>query len=174
MAKKIAIIIAWRDFRDEEYFIPKNIFTRAGIKIFTISTEKGIAIGAYGGEAKVDILLDDLAVSDFDAVVFIGGSGALKYLDNDKSYEIARQIIKADKILGAICISPVILAKSGVLAGKKATVWSSPLDRAPVKILKEEEAIYEDKSVVVDGKIITGKGPIVAKQFAETLTEMLE
>ena len=171
---KIVMIIAWRDFRDEEYFIPKSIFIRAGAKVFTASAEKGIAIGVEGGEANVDIAIDDLKISDFDAIVFIGGQGALKYLDNDKSYEVACQTIENNKVLGAICISPVILAKAGVLKNKKATVWSGPLDKGGVRILKEEGAIYQDESVVVDGKIITGNGPMAAKKFAEGLTEMLK
>jgi protease I len=171
---KIAMIIAWRDFRDEEYFIPKSIFTRAGAEISTVSTQNGIAIGVEGNEAKVNILLNNLRVSDFDAIVFIGGQGALKELDNEKSYEIARNAVEDGKVLAAICISPVILAKAGVLKNKKATVWSGPLNRAGIKILKEEGAIYQDEQVVIDGKIITGNGPFAAKKFAEGLTEMLK
>ncbi len=173
MPKKIAMLIAFRNFRDEEYFIPKSIFFRAGAKIITVSAEKGTAIGVEGGEARVDILLDDLRVSDFDAIVFIGGEGALKNLDNEKSYEIARKAIETGKILGAICISPVILANAGVLKGKKATVWSGPLNRGGIKLLKQEGAIYQDELIVVDGKIITGNGPLAAKKFAQTIIEAL-
>lgn len=170
---KIALIIAFRNFRDEEYFIPKSIFLRNGAKIFTISAEKGIAIGVEGNEAKVDIVVDDLRVSDFDAIVFIGGEGALKELDNEKNYEIARKAVEDGKVLAAICISPIILAKAGILKNKKATVWSNPLNRAGIKILKEKSAVYQDEPVVVDGNIITGNGPFAAKKFAEKIIEAL-
>jgi protease I len=65
------------------------------------------------------------------------------------------------------------LAKAGVLKGKKATVWSSSLDRGPVKILKENGVIYEDKDVVQDGKIITANGPGAAEEFGQKLAEAL-
>jgi protease I len=67
----------------------------------------------------------------------------------------------------------VILAKAGVLKEKRATVWSSPLDRGPVRILKENGAIYEDKDVVQDGKIITANGPGAAEEFGQKLVEIL-
>lgn len=171
--KKIAMLIAFRDFRDEEYFIPKQILEEAGAEIKTASKERGTAIGADGGEAEVDFLIEEINPADFDAIVFIGGPGALKYLDNEKSYQLARETIKADKVLGAICIAPAILAKSGVLKGKKATVWSSVMDKSAVKILEENGAVFQKDSVVVDGKIITADGPGAAKEFAEALIELL-
>lgn len=171
--KKIAMIVAFRDFRDAEYFVPKEIFEKAGAEIKTVSDKLGTAIGADGGDTKVDILLSDLNVLDFDAIVFIGGPGCLKHLDNETSYKVAREAIEQNKVLGSICISPVILAKAGVLSGKRATVWSSPLDRGPVKILKENGAIYVDENVVVDGKLITANGPGAAKEFGEKIFEIL-
>lgn len=171
--KSIALIIAFRNFRDEEYFIPKDVFSRAGAGVATVSAEKGIAVGVNGGEADVDLILDKLDASDFDALVFVGGEGALKYLDNAKSYEIARKAMEVSKILAAICVAPVILAKAGVLKGKKATVWSSAMDRSAIKILKENGAIYRDEAVASDGRVITANGPAVAKEFAERISGVL-
>jgi protease I len=86
---------------------------------------------------------------------------------------LAKETIEKDKILAAICISPVILANAGVLKGKKATVWSSPLDKNPIRILKNGGAIYKDALVVVDGKIVTANGPEAAKEFGEALVSLL-
>jgi len=171
--KKVAMIIAFRDFRDAEYFIPKEILERAGAEITTVSNKKGTAIGADGGDTEVNLLLEDLNPADFDGVVFIGGPGCLEALDNENSYRITREAVSQNKVLASICISPVILAKAGVLEGEKATVWSSPLDRSPVKILKENGAIYQDEAVVVDGKIITANGPDAAEEFGQAIVEVL-
>ena len=171
--KKIAMVIAFRDFRDEEYFTPKAILEKAKAKIITVSNKSGTAIGADGGDVEVDLLLENLNPADFDAVVFIGGPGCLNNLDNEESYRIIKETVSQNKILASICISPIILAKAGVLKGKKATVWSSPMDKSPVKILEENGAIYQDESVVVDGKIITGNGPGAAKEFGEAIVKVL-
>lgn len=172
--KKVVIIVAFRDFRDEEYFIPKEILEIAGIEVKTASNKKGTAIGAEGGEAKVDSLVKEINPADFDAIVFVGGPGCLESLDNEDSYKVAKETVLQGKVLAAICISPVILAKAGVLSGKRATVWDSPMGRRPVvKILEENGAIFEDKAVVVDGKIITGNGPAAAKEFTEKIIKAL-
>lgn len=171
--KKVAIILAFKDFRDAEYFVPKEILERAGAKITPVSTKKGKAIGADGGEVDIYLTLEELSPADFDGIIFIGGPGTLKELDNEKSYDIAKETVAKNKVLGSICISPVILAKAGILKGKKATVWSSVLDRGPVKILKENGASYLPEEVVIDGKIITGNGPDAAEEFGLKLSGVL-
>ena len=171
--KKVAMIIAFRDFRDAEYFVPKEILEKGGAKVTTVSTKVGTAIGADGGDTTAELLLENLNPVEFDGIVFIGGPGCLKYLDNESSYRIAKETVEKNKVLGSICIAPVILSKAGVLSGKRATVWSSAMDRGPVKILKENGAIYEDKDVVIDGKIITANGPGAAREFGEKLVEGL-
>ncbi len=169
-----AMIISFKDFRDQELFVPMEILNKAGIKTKIVSNKKGLAIGADGGDVEVDILASELNVKEFDAVIFIGGPGCLKNLDNEISYEIIRQTIYQGKILSGICVSPVILAKAGVLKGKQATVWSNPMDKSAIKILKENGAIYQEKSIIVDGNIITAVGPEAAEDFAETLDRILK
>ena len=171
--KKVALIIAFKDFRDEEYFIPLESFRKAGFEMSTVSTSSGVAIGAYGGEANVDILIEDLNVKELDAVVFVGGNGSVKHLDDPKFHNVAKQTIENNKILGAICFAPAILAKAGVLSGKTATVWSNPMDRSTVKILKEAGAKYIDTDVATDGNIITANGHKVAQKFAEEIVNKL-
>ncbi len=172
--KKAVMIIAFRNFRDVEYFLPKEILEKGGIEVKTASNKKGIAIGADGGEAEIDLLVSEISISDFDAIVFVGGPGCLEALDNQESYRVAQEAVSQNKVLASICISPVILAKAGVLKGRKATVWSSPFDKGPIKILKSNGAIYEEKPVVIDGKIITANGPAAAKDFGEAILKALK
>jgi len=170
--KKAVMIIAFRDFRDAEYFVPKEILEKAGVEIKTASNKMGTAIGADGGDTNVDLLVSQINVADFDAIIFIGGPGCLTALDNEDSYRVARETVSRGKILASICISPVILAKSGVLKGKKVTVWND-WTKSQAKILEREGAIFEEKPVVVDGKIITANGPQAAEDFGKAILDLL-
>jgi len=174
MDKKAAIIISPGDFNDEEYFITKCVLEDSGLTTKTVSTAMGEVVGSFGGEAKVDYMIDDLNLTEFDGIILIGGAGASRYFDDEKIHKIIKDAVAENKVLGAICIAPVILAKAGVLKGKKATVWNSPLDRSPVKILKQGGAIYQNFDVVVDGNIVTANGPMSARRFGESLTRILK
>ena len=170
-SKKILMVIAWRGFRDDEYFKPKRVFEENGFQVITASNQVGMAIGVNGGKAKVDISLDEINLNDYCAVVFSGGPKALDYLDSEKVYQIIQKAIQQEKVLGAICISPVILAKSGVLEKKRATVWSSPSYHRSIDILKEKGAIYLNQSVVRDGLIVTANGPAAAAEFGREIVQ---
>ena len=172
--KKIVMIIARRDFRDEEYFIPKNVFETEGLEVRTAGMAVGQAVGSYGGVGEIDLLLEDVNVSDFDVILFVGGSGALEFLENRECHRIAKEAVEQKKLLTAICIAPSILATAGVLKNKKATVWSSNMDKFGIKILKENGAKYLAKPVVIDGKVITANSPESARKFAETIIRSLE
>jgi len=171
--KKALLVIAFRGFKDPEYFITKETLEEAGVETRTASNKKGVAIGADGGDTNIDFVVSDVDINNFDAIVFIGGAGCLKSLDNEKSYTIIQETVLRKKILAAICISPIILAKAGVLKNKKATVWSSVLDRGPTKILKENGAKYESMPVVIDEKIITANGPSSAEVFGKEILRVL-
>lgn len=167
--KKIAFIIAHKEFRDEEYFITKEVLENNDVIVDTYSDEKGLAIGRFGGEVTVNHVMEDIDVNKYDGLVFAGGSGALECLDYEVSYGLINSFINNGKVVAAICISPVILAHAGVLSGKKATVWSSSMDKTAIKELGKVGAIYSDEPVIVDGKIITGRDYEASALFGSTI-----
>ena len=166
--KKAIMIIASKNFRDEEYFVTKEVLKAGGVYVKT-ACDKSKAIGKFGGEAAADILLDDLDISEYDAVIIPGGQGAVDFLDNEKTYTLIKEAANKGKIVAAICIAPTILAKAGILRGKKATVWSTSLDKSAINILRENDAVYVRKSVVIDGNIITGENAEFSQEFGEAI-----
>ena len=166
--KKALMLIAKSEFQDEEFAKPKEVLEKNGVKVTVASTVLTEVTGMNGAKAKPDILLSDVQVSDYDAIIFIGGSGAVQYLNDPVAMKLAQDAVDADKIVGAICIAPVILANAGVLKGKKATVFFSEVDK-----LKAKEVNYTAKGVEIDGKIITADGPGSAQEFGEAIYKAL-
>jgi len=165
---EVVMIIAPKDFRDEELFETKKVLEDAGATVTVASTGLDEATGMLGGTVKPDILIGDIKAADFDAVIFVGGSGASVYWDDPAAHAIAKATVKSGKVLGAICIAPVTLAKAGVLDGKTATVWK------PEKgALEASGATYSGAAVEVDGTIITGNGPKASKAFAQAIAKAL-
>lgn len=167
------MVIASKNFRDEEYFVPYERFQKEGAKVTTASSVKGEVIGIEGGEARSTLLLKEVNSKDYDAIVFVGGEGAEEYFDNEDAHKLIQEFNLKRKVVAAICIAPVILARSGVLKIKKATVWSSLANKSGLKEFESAGCVFCDDGVVIDGKIITADGPSRAEAFAGAVTEVL-
>ena len=93
-------------------------------------------------------------------------------LDNAAVHEIFRNAAADGKLIGAICISPMVLAHAGLLKGKKATVWTDA-EQSNIPDFKSCGAIYRGAAVEHDGQTITANGPTAAKEYAEEILKVL-
>ena len=166
--KKVVMIIAPKDFRDEEYFEPKRILTDLGAEVLTASTDYIEARGVLGGKVSVDLTIIELEVATCDAIVFVGGPGAKIFFNDPIALKIASEASDLGKVLGAICFGPMILANAGVLNHKRATAFESLNGK-----FQELGIDYVSEGLVQDGKIVTAQSPKQATEFGETIAEML-
>jgi protease I len=171
-SKKILMVIAEQRFRDEELIVPQKEFVRAGFKVAVASTSAGEAIGKLGAKVRPDTELSKVNFFNYDAIVVVGGPGSSEYLWNNKILHkgLADMLVQG-KIVSAICASPVVLAKAGIIKGKKVTVFPGTEE---IKELKKTGAIYINQNVVVDGKIVTGNGPDAALEFTKAILKLLK
>lgn len=175
--KKIAIIIASQGFQDYEFETPYNYFMKKNAIVDVFSTQKGNARGSFGKLVFVDKLLTELDVDQYDAIVYVGGSGTPSLRKHDYSKTLANLAFKKNKIVAAICWSPTILAKAGILKGKKATVWNGMDNEFGIltsEYLEQQGAIYTGANVEKDGNIITANGPSAAHKYAEEIWKALK
>ena len=169
--KKAVMIIANQDYQDNEYNIPKDLLEDAGVEVVTAAKFTGEAQGSLGGHVEVDICLGDVHVFDYDAVIFVGGSGAAVYQEDIEAHLIARDAVEQGIVIAAICIAPTILGHAGILDEKRVTVWNK--DGSGSQKVESCGAQFVDKEVVVDGKLVTANGPDAAKEFGMRLLEVL-
>jgi protease I len=164
--KTIVLVIADKNFRDEEYLDPKEILLKAGIRVITASTTTNTVVGKLGADVKPELLLKDVDANKIDGLFFIGGGGAEQYFNDEVAIQLVQNVSSQGKIFGAICIAPVILANAGLLKNKKATVYPAEID-----LIKKGGAIYTERDVVRDGQLITANGPLAAKEFGEVIVK---
>lgn len=173
MSQQVAFLVAHKNFRDEEYFLPREVLEAEDFLVKSFSDKEGVAQGAQGGEVETKHY-QSISSEDFQAIILIGGPGAPKYLDTDSVYQLVKKFNDDNKLIAAICISPTILAKAGLLEGKEATVWTSEMDKSAIDVLEHNGAQYLSESVVKDGRIITADGPQSAKVFGRALVKALK
>jgi protease I len=166
--KSAVMIVAQENFRDEELLQPKEILERNGIQVVIASTTLKEIKGMLGAKVKPDILLSELDYRKFDALIFVGGSGASQYWDDPLAHELARMAQGSNKLVAAICIAPVTLGRAGILKGRRATVWQSEAGQ-----LQALGADYTGRPVEKDANIITAAGPFAAREFGEEISRAL-
>ncbi|MHC4742723.1 MAG: DJ-1/PfpI family protein [Planctomycetota bacterium] len=166
--KKVALIIPSADFRDDELIGTRRVLDMAGAETILASSKRGILRGMLGNMVEVKVLLSGVRVSDYDAIVFIGGPGVAEYYEDPTAMSIAAGAASQRKVLAAISAAPTVLANAGALTGKRATAFMSEKDK-----LQQGGAIFTGVGVERDGLIITCSGPAATPIFAQAIAEAL-
>jgi protease I len=166
--KKIMMIIPLKDFWDEELIKLKEIFEQNGLRVTVASSTIKEAEGIFGEKIKPDIILNEVKITLYDGIVFVGGEGAVQYWDDPHAHRLVKKALTEGKVLGAISIAPIILSNAKILTGKKATVWPTLGYR-----LKCSGAIYTGNPVEVDGNIVTADSPDSVEEFANAILSLI-
>ncbi len=165
--KRVVMIIAPENFRDEEYMETREALEKKGVDVSVASISDPAVSGIDKKEIKVDIKLPKVS-DEFDGIVFVGGGGAKIYFKNQTALSLAKTYYERGKIVAAICIAPLILGYAGIMTDKKATCWDGN-----AKDLEDFGAQYSGSKVEVDGNIITANGPKASSKFGKKIAKAL-
>jgi 4-methyl-5(b-hydroxyethyl)-thiazole monophosphate biosynthesis len=152
-----------------EIVIIVDVLRRAGAKVVVASVESDTTIKASRNVQLVaDTLLSEVLDTNFDLVVLPGGMpGADRLKASEELTKILKVQAEGGRLYGAICAAPaVVLEVNGLLQGKKAT--SHPAFSSE---LADQSAVQG--RVVIDGRLITSRGPGTAMEFTLNIVEKL-
>lgn len=171
MARKALVPIA--DGSEEiEVVCIVDTLRRAEVDVTVASVMGRTEITAARGTRIVaDALIEDCTDAVYDVIALPGGIPGAEYL-RDCAPLIRMVTAQRDsgRLYGAICASPAVaLLPHGLVAGRRATCFPSYL---PVLAQAANVEAAEDR-VVVDGNLVTSRGPGTAIEFALMLIEIL-
>jgi protease I len=168
---KVLIVIAPEKFRDEEFSVPAAALQKAGIGYDIASKTRGGCTGMLGTKVNATLSFEDVEPKTYDGILIVGGGGAQEHLWDDEILgEMVKYFHASAKVVAAICLAPVVLARAGILKGKKATYFNNPVS---FREMKSGGAVLVDKAVVADNRIITANGPAAAAEFADAFIRTL-
>lgn len=148
-----------------------NLFRRADFTVVCVGldSERKPVQCARGTMIIPDATLDQAQNAEYDLVALPGGQPGTDNLRKDvRIAKLVQGQAQAGRWLAAICAAPMVLGDAGVLAGRQATSFPGCLE--PLKL---PGVTFVDQAVVVDGKVVTSRGPGTAMDFALTLIEEL-
>lgn len=155
-------------FEETEAIEPIDIMRRAGLEVTTAAVADIVVTGAHNIPVTADITIDKVKPEEMDLVMLPGGGLGHELLDaSDAVHSLLNYAAANNKYIAAICAAPSILGRKQMLLDKNATCFPG-----------FEQYLYganvKPDKVVVDGKIITGKGAGAAADFGFTIVEILK
>lgn len=164
------IVLLADGFEEIEAVTIIDILRRGDVEVVTASINQNPEVqGSHGIRLFADAIFGDVQNDSFAMVVLPGGGQGVENLGNDSQVvEFIKKMQKQSQV-AAICAAPSLLAREGLLEGKKTTSYPSFQS-----VITEHGAEYKNDKVVQDTNIITSRGPATAIEFSLALVSQLK
>ncbi|PWN51072.1 DJ-1 [Violaceomyces palustris] len=173
-----ALILLAEGTEESEFTITYDVLVRGGVKVSSVLVpcgendgSKGYVTCSRGVKILADLKLEDVVQhSDrYSSLILPGGlKGANTFSKDEKVLGLVRDMYGKGKVVAFICAGSLAAKAAGIGKGKSITSHPS------VKEKLEEEYDYKEERVVVDGNLITSRGPGTTFGFALALVEALQ
>lgn len=164
MNDRVVMILA-EGFEEAEAVIPADVLRRLQLDVTLAGLESRLVIGAHDMKIEADCTLAELVPESFGVAVLPGGMpGASHLMESGLVIDFVNAVYRNGGIAAAICAAPMVLAACGLIEGKRVTCY-------PGFEKYLASAIHTGALTEVDGRVITGKGPGAAFEFAVRIAE---
>ncbi|MCK9630778.1 MAG: DJ-1/PfpI family protein [Methanoregula sp.] len=168
---KVLIAISPEKYRDEELAEPVAALAKAGIAYDIASTRRGTCTGMMNAKATATLSFEEVEPKQYDGIIIVGGNGTPAHLWDDEILSaLVKHFEEKGKVVAAICLAPIVLARAGILKGKKATYSENP---TAFREMRAGGAVLVNQPVVIDTRIVTANGPSASKAFAEAVIKTM-
>lgn len=144
-----------------------DVLRRANVPVIVAGERPGPVRGSHGIEVSAEKALADVSADDLRMIALPGGMpGAANLAKHPVVQRLIKELEKRNRYTCAVCAAPMALGAAGVLEGKRATCF-------PGFEKHLTGARFVEQRVVVDGHVVTSRGPGTSLEFALTLAGIL-
>jgi len=157
-------------FNEFEFIYPFYRLQEAG---FTVDVAGPRAKATYhskvGLQIESTVAAGDVKVSDYEAVIIPGGYAPDRMRTQRAFVDIVAEAARRGLVVAAICHATWLLIEAGIVKGRKVTGVA-----AIATDIRNAGATYVDAEVVVDGRIVTSRGPSDLPAFCREIIKLLQ
>lgn len=167
MAQMKVLVPLLEGFEEIEAVTIIDVLRRADVSVTVAGNAAGPVRGAHGVWVVADEALDDVRADDFEMMVLPGGMpGAVNLAEHPRVQALLGEVAGAGHYTAAICAAPIALAAASLHQGKRYTCYPGFQQRI-------QGGTFSEDRVVIDGKLVTSRGPGTALEFALELVRLL-
>jgi len=159
-----ALILVEQAYEDLELWYPKIRLEEEGLRVVVAGPEKVKYVGKYGYPCTPDATFDQVRADAFDALVIPGGWAPDRLRRLPAVLELVRAFDRAGKPIAMICHAGWVPISARILKDRQVTGVSAIKDD-----LENAGARFVDRSVVVDGNLISSRTPADLPDFCRAL-----
>ena len=172
---KRALVLLADGFEEVEAITSIDFLRRADIDVVAVGVTGRDVEGGHEIRVLSDVTIDELDTGDdggcldeYDALIVPGGAaGAKNIAADERAMKLVRGALRDGKLVAAICAAPgLVLGANDLLGAHRFTCYPGFESHAT------SGSFVEDR-VVVDGNLITSRGPGTAAEFAEAIVNRL-
>ncbi len=153
--KKTAVLL-YPQFSEYELTVALSILMQGKKPVVTVGLNKQSIKGESGLSCVADATVDEINFEEIDSLLLPGCMDIMSLYDEERLFDFIKQVTTKETVIASISSSPFLLAKAGVLRGKKYTVGMTKENIEKSGVFEIEN--YSEDIVVQDGNIITARG----------------
>ncbi|MDD3118094.1 MAG: DJ-1/PfpI family protein [Victivallales bacterium] len=167
MKQQKAVIVLADGFEEIEAITPIDVLRRMEVEVAVLGLASRTVRGAHGITVTADGVLREAVAAEIGVLMLPGGMpGAKNLRDSEALMALLRRVYQAGGYVAAICAAPIALARSGLIEGRRVTVYPGFENMLG-------GAVVTGNPTEVDGRIITGRGPGAALEFTRHVAAAL-
>ena len=165
-------ILLGKGFEEAEALVTADVLRRADLPVTLTGIGGDTVTGSHGITVQADAAVEQVTLEPGDMVALPGGMGGVASIEgSEAAMKLVRQAASGGEYwLAAICAAPTLLARAGLLPKGARAVCYPGMEGA----LVEAGVIPQmDCPAVIDGRLVTSRGPGAAFDFGLALVGVL-
>ncbi len=165
-------ILLGSGFEEAEALVTADVLRRADVPVTLAGIGGELITGAHGIAVRADAPVESVKLKEDDMVVLPGGMGGVASIEGSgPAMALIRQAgtdvrLRLDIWVAAICAAPTLLARAGLLPQGVPCVCYPGMEG---ELIEAGAVPAMDQPVVIQGRLVTGRGPGAAFDFGLAL-----
>jgi protease I len=163
-----ALILADNGFEDLTLFLPWYRLREESVEVTVACPFLHAVTGQHGYAIEPDTAIHEVNPAEYDLLFIPDGPAAERLRQREEAVDVARTFVEDGRKVAVIGHGAQLLISAGALDGRRVTCAPGIRDD-----VRAAGAVYSDQAVVIDGILLTGRGPDDLPAFAQALMFVL-